>query len=173
MIRSWRFITMTGNAQPLFGDLLTAAFSGTQTKGLYQATVADTTKYAIGDRVIFGFGGASATNILLVDQLISATVLGLQSEGGAPVKAWPNTTQLCLSLACAQVTAQGLNTNAANGYVGSDSTVTNVPGGSAFGFIGIAGSWAYGLGQWNIIRTSDLWIAGTASDKFGVSAVVI
>jgi hypothetical protein len=173
MVRSWRFITMTGSAQPLFGDLLTAAFTGKRGKeGLYLATVADTTKYQVGDRVIFGFGQAKP-NLLMVDQLVSSTVLGLASEGNASVSAWGNGAQLCLSIACAQIVAQAAVLNAGNTYFGNDNTVTNTGGGSAFGEAGPSSSWNYGVGQWNIVRTSEIWIAGAASDKLGVSAVVI
>ena len=172
MIRSWRFITMTGAAQPLFGDVLTAAFSNRAVNGLYQATVADTTKYQVGDRVLFGFGQTNP-NLLMVDQIVSATVLGLASEGGAAVASWINGSQLCLSIACAQVIAQSKAANAASAYVGSDSTVTNVPGGSAFGEVVVGNYWNYGGAPYNVVRTSELWIAGTASDKFGISALVV
>ena len=76
MIRSWGQVTLTGSAQPLFGDTLTAAFSNLAPKnGFYIVTVASTTRYQVGDRIILGVGSGSPTNCLLVGQIPDSTHL--------------------------------------------------------------------------------------------------
>ena len=100
-------------------------------------------------------------------------VLSCQSEGDAPVSNWTNGTQIVLSVACAALRVNNILGNAGNIWEGSDSTVTNTGGGSAFQEILVSGSDVFGVEQWNAIRTSDLWIAGTASDKAGAAAIII
>jgi hypothetical protein len=176
MIRSWGLQTLTGNAQPLFGDLLTAAFSNLKSEphGFYLVTVAKASQYQVGDRIILGFGGATATNCLMVDKVNTVSnVLSCISEGDAPVSNWVNGTQIVLSLACAVLGVQAPTTNAGNIWFGSDSTVTNVGGGSAFGEIFPSGSFPFGIPQWNTIRTTEAWIAGTLNDKAGVYAIIV
>lgn len=174
MIRSWGQVTLTGNAQPLFGDVLTAAFSNLAPKnGFYTVKVASTTRYAIGDRIILGFGGASPTNCLLVGQILNSTTLYCTSEGEAPVSNWINGTQIVLDIACGSFILQSQVANAGVIWLGSDGTVTNVGGGSAFWQVTQSGVAPFGIPQWNCLRTSELWIAGTLSDKAGAAAIVI
>lgn len=174
MIRSWGQVTLTGAAQPLFGDVLTAAFSNlAPTNGFYTVKVASTTRYQIGDRIILGVGSGSPTNVLMVGQILNSTTLYCISEGCAAVSNWPINTLIALDLACAYIEIQSTLGNAGVIWLGSDSTVTNVGGGSAFKEVTQGGSAPYGLPQWNTLRTNELWFAGTASDKAGVSAVII
>lgn len=175
MIRSWGMQTLTGSAQPLFGDVLTAAFSNLKaTNGFYFVKVAKAANYQIGDRIILGFGGSSPTNCLMVGGVNTSTnVLSCISEGDAPVKAWANSTQIVLDVACATLEIQAGAANAGNIWFGSDSTVTNVGGGSAFAEIFPSGAYEFGKAGWNTIRTSEAWIAGTTSDKAGVAAIII
>lgn len=174
MIRSWGVQTLTGAAQPWFGDVLTAAFSPVGDGGPQKVTVASTTLYAVGDRVIIGIGQANP-NILLVDRIFSATVLYCHSEGGAPIKAWANSTIIALDIACADVILQQFTSDANPVWIGSDSTVTNAGAGSAFAQI-LPGAIPYHLNQapqWNVMRTTDGWMAGTIGDKTGVAALVV
>lgn len=174
MIRSWGQVTLTGSAQPLFGDVLTAAFSNlAPTNGFYTVKVASTTRYQVGDRIILGVGSGSTTNCLMVGQIPNATTLYCTSEGNAPVSNWNNGTLIALDLACAYIEIQSTIGNAGIIWLGSDNTVTNVGGGSAFKQVTQGGSAPYGQPQWNTIRTNELWFSGTASDKAGVSAVII
>ena len=87
MIRSWGLQTITGAAQPLFGDKLTAAFKNLkQPNGFYFVPVAKASQYQIGDRIVLGFGGSSPTNCLMVNAVNTSTnVLSCISEGDAPV----------------------------------------------------------------------------------------
>ena len=176
MIRSWGLQTLTGNAQPMFGDVLTAAFSNIKGEphGFYLVSVAKAANYQIGDRIILGFGGATPTNCLMVGKVNTSTnILSCISEGDAPVANWANGTQIVLSVACAAIRLNAPATNAGNIWEGSDNTVTNVGGGSAFQEIFPSGSDTFGIPQWNTIRTSDLWIAGTLSDKAGIAAIIV
>jgi hypothetical protein len=175
MIRSWGLQALTGNAQPLFGDVLTAAFSNLKAEyGFYKVSVAKASQYQVGDRIILGFGGGTPTNCLMVGQVNTVTnVLSCISEGNAPVAAWANNTQIVLSLACAVLGVQCPVTNAGGIWFGSDGTVTNVGGGSAFAEIVQGGAFTFGIPQWNTIRTDEAWIAGTAADKAGVYAIIV
>jgi hypothetical protein len=175
MIRSWGLQTLTGNAQPTFGDILTAAFSNLKAdNGFYSVKVAKASQYQIGDRIILGFGGASPTNCLMVGAVNTSTnILSCISEGNAPVSNWPNGTQIVLSLACAGLTVFVPLSNAGGIWLGSDSTVTNVGGGTAFYELVQSGAYPEGIPQWNTIRTSDIWMAGTAADKAGVAAIIV
>ena len=175
MIRSWGLQTLTGSAQPLFGDKLTADFSNLKaTNGFYFVSVAKASQYQIGDRIILGYGGSNPTNCLLVGGVNTTTnILSCTSEGDAPVSNWANGTQIVLDIACAVLAIQGPTTNSGNIWFGSDSTVTNVGGGSAFAYISPSGSYTFGIPQWNTLRTSEAWIAGTLNDKAGVAAIII
>lgn len=174
MIRTFGIQTVSGAAQPLFGDKLTAAFSNLKdNQGLYYLTVANSAIYEIGDRWILGVGSGSPTNCALVDHIVDATHVAVASEGNAPLSAWANSTVLMLDIACSQITLQSMVGNAGNIWAGADSTVTNTGGGSAFGQVTIGGSWAYGQGQWNTLRTSEFFFAGTLNDKVGNSALII
>ena len=175
MIRSWGLQTLTGSAQPLFGDVLTAAFSNLkQPNGFYFVHVANAAKYQIGDRIVLGYGGSNPTNILMVNAINAVTnVLSCISEGDAPVSAWPNATQIVLSVACAVFRINSKIGNSGSIWEGSDSTVTNIGGGSAFQEITAGGSDNFGVPQWNTLRTCEMWIAGTLNDKVGVAAIII
>ena len=174
MIRSWGLQTLTGSAQPLFGDKLAAAFVNLKApNGFYFVSVANAAQYQIGDRIILGFGGSDPTNCLMVNEVNTSTnILSCISEGDAPVSAWAIDTQIVLSQACAVLTVQSPTGNSVI-WFGSDSTVTNTGGGSAFAFIDANGTFSFGQAQWNAIRTSDMWMAGTESQTVGVAAIII
>lgn len=181
MVRTWGFQTVSGNAQPLFGDVLSAAFSGqaASKSGLYAVSVAavlfgTSPKYMQGDRIVLGFGGSTPTNILLVQTVDTVhNILYCKSEGDAPVAAWAINTQIALSISCAQIAINSKLSNAGNIEIGNDSTVTNTGGGSAFAEATPGGSYSYGIAQFNALLTTELWFAGTANDAAGVAAIII
>lgn len=175
MIRSWGLQTLTGNAQPLFGDVLTAAFKNVrQPNGFYFVSVAKAANYQIGDRIILGFGGGVPTNCLMVGGVNTGTnILSCISEGDAPVSTWANNTQIVLDIACSTLQIQSPLSNAGNIWLGTDNTVTNAGGGSAFAEIVVSGAYNFGIPQWNTLRTSEAWMAGTLNDKAGVAAIII
>lgn len=171
MIRSWRVNTLTGSAQPVFGDVTTAAVGLPNGAGLIPVTVASTVRYVQGDRIIID-PNLTTQDCYIVDTITSATVLSCRSEGNAPTHKHTTAAILLLSIACSQILTQGFALSA-NVYFGSDDTVTNTGGGSAFAYIFPAGSLSIGNPQYNCQRTSDLWMAGKAADTVGVGAIVL
>jgi len=171
MIRSWGVVALTGNAQPLVGDVTTAAFVVPAEGQLAKVQVANSAKYQVGDRIILGAGSAGA-NILLVSQIPSGgTTLLCESEGNAKLSAWPNGTIIMLDIVCAVVRFQVIASAAI--WFGSDNTVTNTGGGTAFEVLHTGGSDSIGQPQWNSIRSSELWMAGTLADTIGVAVIVV
>jgi hypothetical protein len=174
MIRSFGIITLAGtSADPLFSDKLTAAFSNISSGGVYQATVANSAIYQVGDRWIFGAGSGSPTNCMMVTKIVDSTHVQFMSEGNAAVSNWNSGTVLALDIACAQILIQSQTGNSASGYLGSDSTVTNSGGGSAFAQIATGGAYTLGIAQWNCLRTTEAFLAGATSDKYGIAALII
>jgi hypothetical protein len=178
MIRSWGLVTLSGVAQPWFGDVTTAAVGLGSAAGIIPVTVASTTRYRVGDRIVLD---PEQTNqdTLLVDTIPSGTVLNCRAEGGAKTHTHTDGAIIQLSIPCMDVILQ--SDAAAVVWLGSDDTVTNVGAGSGFyalqpatapaeaNTFRLAGS----IGSVNVCRTSDGWMAGTAAQTVAVSAVVL
>ena len=179
MIRSWGLVTLTGSAQPWFSDVTTAAVGLGSAAGIIPVTVASTTLYRVGDRIYLA-PGTNTQDMLLVDSIPSSTVLNCRAEGENP------TTHTHLSGAIIQLSIPCMDIilvsqGAAVVWLGSDSTVTNVGGGTGFyplqpatapaqpNVFRLAGQ----VGNTNVCRTSDGWMIGTASQKVAVAAVVL
>jgi hypothetical protein len=187
VIRSWGFQTITGAAQPLFGDKTTAAFKNngqvygriTNTSGEYTVSVAKASLYQLGDRIILGAGSPGA-NVLLVGGINTVTnILTCTSEGDAPVANWPSGTAIALSVHCYGILVSGLSGNLDSVWVGSDQTVTNAGGGSAFFEVAkvAAGAPQTPFTFWKYdgadpLNTNEVWVAGTAADKFAAAAFI-
>lgn len=171
MMRSWGATTLSGTAVPVFGDVLTAAFTPGRRGDKQILTVASTTRYLQGDRIILN-AGQVPSNAIMVDAIVDATHLQGRSEGDAALSAWPSGTLIMLSISCAQVIVQGLS-NTAPIVLGTDNTVTTAYGGTAFGSAPVGGFYNYGTPVGNLIRTSELWMTGSSGDKAGVVALVI
>jgi hypothetical protein len=173
MIRSWGFVTLTGAAQPCFGDVLTAAMAATDGQQLISVSVASTARYVAGDRIVIE-PGTTNQDILLVQGVKpgGTTVLLCDSEGGVATKAHANSSIIQLSIACGAWLLTPAPT-AGLVYIGTSSTVTNVGGGSAFSYTSGGGNYNLGFPQWNTVRTSDAWMAGAAADMIGVAAFVV
>jgi hypothetical protein len=173
MIISWRKHTMTGSAEPVFGDSITSAFSGLpnpDNNNLYTLAVGDSSLYQEGFRILLGAGSAGAT-VLNVEKIIDSTHIGVSSPFNQAPKAWGSGTIIALDMPCAQIWIQGQDGNAASIWIGTDNTVTNAGGGSAFREIqkvatsGIPDKFDIandGPGPNN--NSTLLWMAGTASD---------
>jgi hypothetical protein len=173
MLRSFGFQTVTGNAQPLLGDKITAAFTPPpDISQAFKLTVADSSIYEQGDRVVMGPDQTSPNIVLVIGKPDSTHIL-CQSEGNAAMSAWVVNTILALDIACAEIVISAPSTNAASLWLGSKYNVTNTGGGSAFQEIVPSGSYNLGLPQWNTLRSSEGVLAGTIGDKVGVVAVVI
>lgn len=179
MIRTWGFQTLTGSAQPWFGDKITAAFSNLKaTNGFYFVPVANAAKYVIGDRIILGYGSAGANCLLVGGINTSTNILSCTSEGDAPIAAWPINTVIALDIACYGIQIQAALANAAPVFIGADSTVTNTGGGSAFYELDNVSSaqpnsWSlFKYDGQNPLRTTEGWLAGAATQTFAVAAFI-
>lgn len=180
MIRTWGFQTLNGNAQPLFGDKITAAFNALKApNGLYVLTVANAALYVIGDRIILGVASGSTTNCLLVEKLDTTNnLVYCASEGDAPVSAWASNTQLMLDIACYGLVIQLASATTNPVYLGADSTVTKTGTGSAFyELLNIASMppASFSLFKYdgqNPLRSSEIWFAGTSADKLTAAAFI-
>jgi hypothetical protein len=180
MTRSWGKVTLAGtSAVPLFGDVTTAAFiPPAASTGIGKLTVASTTRYRAGDRIILNVA-TSPQYVVMVDTIASATVLNVRAEGNAVIPALATSNVIALSIACYEITVQGIDGNTASLWIGADSTVTNAGGGSAiFQIAKVAASsqpnsktWSAYMGA-DCIQTNSKWIAGAASDAYVVSCEV-
>ena len=178
MLRSWGIVTLTGSAQPWFGDKCTAAVGLPLGNGIIPVTVTSTTFYRAGDRIVIDPLTASQ-DLLIIDTVASSTVLNCRSEGGVTHTHLTNAI-IVLSIACSEIMIQAIDGNSATVWLGTDNTVTATPGGTAFqqlqkvtaglapALFRMTNSVAY-----NWARTSDGWMIGTASDKVAVTAIVI
>lgn len=175
MYRSWGVVTLGVSAVPWFGDVTTAAVAASADSGIIPVTVANTSRYRVGDRIVLEPGTANQDTLLVEEIPVAAgTVLNCVSEGGLKTKAHALGSIVQLSIPCSQVIITALKSNTGDTWQGSDSTVTNTGGGSAFSYAASGGgSFNTGVAQWNIIRSSDGWMAGTSGDKVGVVAVVV
>lgn len=163
-IRTFGVQTLTGTAQPWFGDALTAAvIAQPQNVSNYQAktiiSVASTTKYRVGDYLIVDPGTANREGCGIAG-IPSATTLMVSGL----TKAHASAALVALNIKCFNVVIQNIGGTAL--YLGSDQTVTNVPGGSAFSYISIGGYWNYGYFNYNGLRSADGWIVGTAASTY-------
>jgi hypothetical protein len=167
MTRTFGPQTLSATAMPWFGDLLTAAVLASPfavNSQNIRVTVAKTSIYQVGDRIILN-PGAAGSNIFKINKIVSSTVLQCQSEGDAAVNAFPIGTIIALAINCWCIDFQ--LAGAAVGYLAADSTGTNVPGGSVYRELlpataNVANSYQItkGTGQ-NSLNTADGWMVGT------------
>jgi len=177
MYRSWGVVTYTGAAQPLFYDTATAAIAIPGAGNPVIVTVASTAKYQVGDRIV-AEPGAANSDTLLVFEIKSGTVMYCVSEGNVPTHAHAINSVLQLSIACREWGVQHLG--AALAVLGTDNTVTAVPGGSAFHVLQPATAPAqeneYRSSPSSVVngdRTNDAWIIGTSTQQALVYAKVL
>ena len=175
MIRSWGLVTSSATAMPWFGDVTTAAVALPSNSGIIPVTVASTTRYRVGDRIVLDPDLTNA-DTLLVDTIPSATVLNCRIEGEAKSHTHANGAIIQLSIACMDVIIQGVGSGEI--VLGTDNTVTAVPGGSAFYILQPVTSPAQPAAfrlttstDYNTVRTSDGWMIGVGTAL--VSAVVL
>ena len=180
MFRTFGVQSITGtNAQPLFGDKLTAAMPIPPAGVDAIATVANTAIYQVGDRINIDMGQA-AQDTLLVINILSSTTMQVTSQGGAAQHAHNSGALISLSISAAEIIVQLLDGTTGNAVLGSDSTVTTTPGGNAIQVLYKTASGTPTVSfrftnsvSFNAIRTDDAWIIGTASDKFIATAEIV
>ena len=178
MIRSWGKVTVSGFAQPWFGDVLTAAVGLGNGAGIIPVTVALTTRYKVGDRIYLDPGQANQ-DLLLIDSIPSSTVLNCRSEGQS-TSTHANGALVQLHISVIDVQIQAVDGAAGAIWLGSDKTVTATGGGSAFRQLQkvTAGQtpneWRSGYGSdHNEGMTSDGWMCGSSSDAATFMAEVL
>ena len=107
----------------------------------------------------------------MVVNIISSTKMQVTSQG-APYHAHAVNTVIALDLVCGLVLINPVAV-AASLWIGADKTVTNVGGGSAFLPLIGGSSYNLGQGQWNVLRSTDQWMAGTGGDTVGIGVYVV
>jgi hypothetical protein len=180
MIRTFGVQTLGATAQPWFKDTITAAIVAqpnnlSNYQGTTMVTVTATSKYRVGDYLIFDPGqvvqdGGSITQILSPTTM---SVVGL-------INAHAANSVLALNIRCFNVTIQLLDGGTGAAYLGSDNTVTAAPGGNVFYEIQKVAAnsqpniWNYTQSVgYDGIMSGDGWIVGTSGDKFIAAAYVI
>jgi hypothetical protein len=179
MFRTFGLQTLTGSAQPLFGDKLTAALPIPPAGIDAIATVANTAIYQAGDRINIDPGLASQ-DTLLVTTILSGTTMQVTSQGGAPQHAHTNGALISLSISAGEVIVQLKDGTAANAVIGADNTVTAVPGGNVIQILYKTAASTPTVPfrftnsmSFNTVRTDDAWIIGTAADTFIATAEIV
>ena len=170
MWRTFRKQALTGSAQPIFGDKLTAAMAVPINGVDPVITVADTTIYWEGDRITIDAGQATADTVRIIKKL-TATTMQVNNEG-APLHAHAVNAIIALAIPATEILISG---NGGAVYLGTDNTVTSTGGGNVIYEILPGASFrdTY-TANWNTVRTDDLWMAGGGvSDSAIVAAQVI
>jgi hypothetical protein len=170
MWRTFGVQTLSGVAQPLLGDKLTAAMAIPPASVDPIITVANTALYQDGDRITIDPGNTDSDEVMVVN-IISPTTMQVTSQG-APYHAHAVNTVIALDLVCGLVLINPVAV-AASLWIGADKTVTNVGGGSAFLPLIGGSSYNLGQGQWNVLRSTDQWMAGTGGDTVGIGVYVV
>jgi hypothetical protein len=170
--------TLTGAAQPVLGDVLTAALPVPQEKVDPIITVASTTFYQVGFRITVDPYQSNQDSYKVV-KILSGTKLQCSLEGSAG-HAHANGAIIALSIAAADVRVGFPNGGAGPVVIGADNTVSVTPGGSAVAVLDVSTSpaelneWRMtDSGQYNTVNTADAWMIGTAGDKVLNYALVI
>lgn len=178
-LRTFGVQTLTGSAQPVLGDVLTAALPIPPDPTVDPiATVANTALYQVGDRITVDPYQANQDSYR-VSRILSATTMQLSLEG-TQGHAHATNAIIALAINSADIVIQELDGNAAAIVIGSDNTVTSVPGGNACYVLQKATSPTQANGfkltnstQGDNVNTADLWVIGTAADKYLAYALVI
>ena len=171
MWRTFGVLTLSGSAQPLMPDKLTAAMPIPPDGVDPIMTVANTAIYQVGDRITLDPGQTDADTVL-VGTILTSTRMSVSSQG-ATLHAHANNTVIALDLCSGIILISPLSGNTGTLWIGADSTVTNVGGGSAFLPLVGGSSYNLGQGQWNVVRTTDQWLAGTLNDKVAIGVYVV
>ena len=173
MWRTFRAQALTGAAQPIFGDKLTAAMAVPIDGVDPIITVADTTIYWDGDRITIDPDLANADTVRIIKRL-TATTMQVNNEG-APLHAHAVNAIIALSIPATEIIVSiKSRVGAGSIFLGTDNTVTNAGGGNVIYEVlpGYPFRDTY-TSNWNTERTDDLWMAGGISDSAIVAAQVV
>lgn len=172
MIRSWRVTTLTGTAQPWFGDVLVNAITKLLGNETVLLQVADTSLYQVGDRILIE-PRSTNQDLVFVEKILSGTQLVCSVPDRTSINAHAAGVFLQLSVPAAMIFMQLTNTSSHPLYVGADATITAAPSGNLWGYLLPQQSLPpnYNMGT-NVARTNDGWMVGTAGDAVIQAAVV-
>lgn len=174
MIRSWGQQTLSGNAQPCFGDVTTLAVPAPLDLSNFTIPVASTALYEQGDRIKVYYqpnplAAPFTPIILLVTALKTSQLLQVKSEGDAPVPFIPSGSIIALDVTCFAIEFH-TPTGTTAFWIGTDPTVTLAGAGTAFKSMLASTDYIYEYQNGaNGLSSGDLWMAGTAAQKIGVA----
>ena len=178
-LRTLGVVTGTGAAQPVIGDVLTAAMLAPTAGVDTLITVASTALYMVGDRIYVEPGTLNRT-CYKITQIVSATTMRGSLEG-APGKAHVTGSIVQLAIACCDLVVQPVPGGSANATIGADNTLTATPGGSAIFTIEkvavntLPNEWRMntaGVNGQNPFNTSEAWMILGSGDKALTYALV-
>jgi hypothetical protein len=176
-IRTFGPQTLTGVAQPIIGDVTTAAVVAAPHDVPALITVANTAIYQPDDRIVLE-PLTTNSDAYRVFNILSSTVLQCWPE--SVPKAHASGVIVQLSIACNDAVVTPVDGGTGAVFIGSDNTITNVPAGNVIDRLDKtaagtqANGWHMGGGVGsNSFQTADAWMVGTAGDKVYSYAVVI
>ena len=179
MFRTFGLQALTGNSQPLFADKLTVAMPIPPPSIDSIAHVANTAIYQPGDRITIDPLTASQ-DTLLVTTILTGTTMQVTSQGGAPQHAHAINAVIQLSISAGELIVEPVDGGAGNVYLGTDNTVTAGGGGNTFyKLLKVASGTQPNVFRattslsFNLVRTEDIWIAGSASDSYYATAEIV
>lgn len=177
MVRTFGLQTLTGIAQPVIGDVTTAAVAVPFEGQDALITVANSAIYQVGDRIVLDPLTVNSTEYI-VERIPSGTTLLARSHGNAFAHASGAIIQL--APVCLDLVVLPNAGGAGPIFIGADNTITNAPAGNVIYRLEkiVAGTngqpWHYGGGVGaNILRASEVWTVGTAADTYFAYAVVL
>ena len=163
MWRTFGIQTLTGSAQPLFSDQLTASLVIAASDPLEASvTIADTSRYRVGDLVVIAPGTFAAASVQITT-ITSATSMLVKLISGI-LSGHAANAPLALALPYAELTVQ-VPLGGAEVTVGLDNAITAAPSGNVIEQIQPTGSFVDRDGY-----TLDFWIVGTTGQTVMVAA---
>jgi hypothetical protein len=163
--------TLTGLAQPILGDVTTAAVVAAPDGVPALITVASTTIYQVGDRIVLEPNTVNS-DAYRVSQIQSSTILQCVPE--AVPKAHLTGVIIAFSLAFSELTIQAVYGTAVSIWIGSDNTVTNAGlGNVVYQLTPNLPFKRYPAGGNNPNMTTEFWFAATSGTQAIVAIEVV
>ena len=166
MLRTLGLVTLSGNAQPVLGDALTAAITAVDQNLGVTITVASTAWYQIGDRIVADPLQLNQDTYRITQILSSTQMVGMLE--GIAGHTHNSGALLQLAIACGNVVLQNLSA-ADVVVVGADNTITTGFGGKScfviepFTAPEQPNDWQLNPnGGFNTCNTSEGWMIGTS-----------
>jgi hypothetical protein len=177
MLRTLGVQTLTGVAQPVLGDVLTAAIATTDPSLNQTITVANTAFYTIGDRIVVDPLLINQDVYKIIKIVNATTMLGVLE--GATGHTHAVNALIQLAIACGNVVVQAVSGNSGPVVIGTDNTVTVALTGTAIFVVEPStapaqpNNWQLNSnGGYNVCNTQEAWMIGAAGVKVLVYAWV-